>query len=158
MSSRFQGYLVPEVLSSLAAKLGSHYLSNALSAFLGVGSLFFLKKILEKKFNQLFLLKVLIVIGLNPYYVIASSSTIDYIYSIFFIVVGFFFLEEERFSLAGLFVAFAISSRFSNGPLIGIIYCYYLYRSWSTKNFFKYFLSGCVGVVFTVVLYLPLLS
>ena len=133
-SSRFQGYLVPEVLSSLAAKLGSHYLSNALSAFLGVGSLFFLKKILEKKFNQLFLLKVLIVIGLNPYYVIASSSTIDYIYSIFFLVVGFFFLEEERFSLAGLFVAFAISSRFSNGPLIGIIYCYYLYRSWSTKN------------------------
>lgn len=126
LPSRAQGSFVPEIIMSLASFVGGHYLSNFISMMLGVGTLYIFYFFLTKIFSKSDAILVVLIVGFNPYFVIASSTSMDYIYSIFFIFLGSFFLFKNYRIVAAIAFALALSSRLSNALLVGLIYLYFL--------------------------------
>lgn len=155
--SRFQGSLIPELIIGSASIIGGHYLSNLISAALGSITLFWFFRFLQKYFTKAEALLTTTIIALNPYYIIASCSSMDYIHSLFFLFVGVYLLKARRVFLAAFLFAFAISSRLSNTSIVGGIYLYFAYVSFksSYKVFWKVLLSGTFALFLSAALFIP---
>jgi len=156
--SRPPGNLIPELAISAAAILGGHVLSNLLSAILGTLSLYLFWLLCRNIFSGRIALLICALIGVNPYFVIASSSSMDYVYGIFFGLLGVFLLQKNWIFYASIFFAFAISSRLSNALLIGVIYLYFIFEAFKSddsKMLYRYFLSGVVALLLAALLFVP---
>lgn len=156
--SRFQGALIPELIIGPTSLIGSFYFSNFISVILGVSSLYLFHSLVLKILDSEKASIATCLVALNPYFIIASTTSMDYIYSIFFILVCISMLQKKYFIFAAVFASFAISSRISNSLIIFVIYVYHIYlyyESQDIKSSLKYFLSGVLGVFFMVILFLP---
>jgi hypothetical protein len=156
--SRPPGYLLPEVMISSAAILGGHALSNLLSAVLAALSLHFFWLLCRDFFSSRMALSMCALIGVNPYFVIASSSSMDYIYSIFFGLLGVVMLRKNLIFFAAIFFAFAISSRISNAVIVGIVYLYFIFDAFKASNFratLRFLSSGAMALLFVALLLIP---
>ncbi|WP_157736171.1 hypothetical protein [Granulosicoccus antarcticus] len=155
--SRFQGSLIPELIISATSLIGGHYLSNLISVILGVGTLYIFHLLLSKMFKKKETTLIILIVGFNPYFVIASSTSIDYIYSLFFIFLGSLLLFKNFRIIAAISFALALSSRLSNAMLVGLVYLYFILPTVKTdKNkFFILFLSGLFSLILTLALYIP---
>lgn len=155
--SRFQGCLIPELVIGLASIVGSYYLSNLISAALGCITLLWFFWFVKKYFNKTDALLITAMIALNPYYIVASSSSDDHIYSLFFIFAGIYLLNSRRTLLAAFIFAFAISSRLSNILIIGGVYLYFTYTSlrYSKEIFWKVLFSGIFALFLSTALFIP---
>lgn len=158
--SRFQGSLVPEIIMSAASLIGGYYLSNSISVALGLGTLYIFYFFLNKKFSKPEAILITLTVGFNPYFVIASSSSMDYIYGLFFIFLGSFFLFKNFRLFAAIAFAFALASRLSNALLVGLIYLYFLFSLFqlNKKEFIRLFLSGLFALILTLTFYFPTYS
>ena len=157
-SSRFQGALIPELLIGVTSLLGGYHFSNFVSVVLGTSSLIMFYIISKNFFDNYKALVLIFLVALNPYYILASTTSMDYIYSIFFILSTLLMLNKKYFFLAAISASMAISSRLSNSLIIFLIYFYYLYLCYDKKDLnllFRYFLSGVAGVFFVIFLFLP---
>ncbi|NJK53884.1 MAG: hypothetical protein HC936_15745 [Leptolyngbyaceae cyanobacterium SU_3_3] len=123
VSSRFQGYLIPEMAIGLASNLGGFLLANLTSVLLSIASLAIFYKMLSKVTTPAIAVLSVFAIASNPFWVIASATSIDYIYAVFFFVCGLFLLVRKKFYWAGLFFAAAVSSRITYGPMAAIAFC-----------------------------------
>jgi len=97
-------------------------------------------------------------VALNPWYVIASSSSMDYVYSLFFGLAGLTFMMRNQLIPATVLFALTISCRLTFLILVGIIYLYYLYVNYNKKNFVgirNIFISGITLLILVVILFLP---
>lgn len=154
--SRFQGYLVPEMIIGLASELGGFYLSNLVSVAMSITSLFIFYLLLIRVTTPWTATLATLVVGVNPFWVIPSTTSTDYIYPIFFLLLGLWLFLNERFRAAGLVFSLAISSRITYGPLVVLVflvYWPYLRQNAQLKGrFFQgliLFFLGCLA------LYLP---
>jgi len=133
--SRFQGSLITEAIIGGLALLGGHYLTNMVSAILGVVTLFLLYKLAKPALEEKEIIALACIFGLNPHYVVSSSSAMDYIYSLFFLVYGIYIMERRLFYWGALLFALCVSARISNAFMIAVIYSYYFIYSVRAKDF-----------------------
>lgn len=124
--SRFQGNLIPELVIGLSSQIGGYYLTNIVSATLSVASLFIFYSLVIKTTSSLLAILAVVAIGTNPFWILASTIPMDYIYAIFFYILGVFLLINGRCRIAGLMFALAISSRITYGPMAIIAFLFYL--------------------------------
>ncbi|MBF0160782.1 MAG: hypothetical protein HQL88_00705, partial [Magnetococcales bacterium] len=156
--SRAPGYLIPEMVVGGAALLGGYFLANLISAVLGTASLFFFWRLLRAGFDEWTALLITAIVGLTPHYAIAASSSIDYIYSIFFILFGVTALRGHRCYWAALLFACATSARLSNLLTIGILYGYFIFIQYRKREYvvlMRLLLSGCLTVFYDCLFYIP---
>lgn len=156
--SRPPGYLIPEIIIGGASLIGGHFLTNFISSFLGAASLYIFWRLLRKSFSNSNALLITVLVGLNPYFAIAASSSMDYVYSLFFGLLGVASLSVKRYFFAAALFAFAVSSRLSNILIIGIFYIYFLYityRNSETMEMIRLLISGAFSVCFIILLFIP---
>jgi hypothetical protein len=125
--SRPPGYLLPEIVIGATALTGSHLPGNAVSVALAIATLLGLRWLFSRIFEPDQVACLLLLIGLNPYFAIAASSSMDHVYSLGFAVIGTVMLEQRRWPLAVVLLGFAIGARLSNVVVVAIICAYYLW-------------------------------
>ncbi len=156
--SRPPGYLVPEIILGGVSLLGGFYATNFISAVLGTATLFIFWRLLRTRWSSFDAIVATLLVGLNPYYVIASSSSMDYVYSLFFGMAGIYLLQGRKPFLAAPLFSLALGSRLSNALLVGVIYAYFLYAEVANKNFagfVRIFLSGVAALFIAALLFIP---
>jgi hypothetical protein len=152
--SRFQGSIIPEFIIGFSASLGGHILSNSLSFAGLIVFAFTLAYILSSDgINKEKI--ILIVIGtiVNPYWILAASTSMDYIYAAAFFTLGVRFLTKAQPVAAALLLAMAGGSRISYAPLglLILIICWYRSREYRMLYMQALITYMCVGTL----LYLP---
>ena len=153
LSSRWQGYLVPELIIGLSSQIGSFYLSNLMSASTSVAALGLLHKLLVNRLSYLTSILLILGIGTNPYWIIASSSSIDYVYSMFFFILGTFLLIKGKTIWSSIAYAMSVSSRITYGPVVLIVFFFsFILRQYETKTIIK-LLTGFI--IMSCLLYFP---
>lgn len=154
--SRFQGYLIPELAIGLSSQIGDFYASNLVSAILAIASLALFYRLLVKQTSPLIALLAAAAVGTNPYWIIAATTSTDYLYPVFFFLGGLVLLVEQRFRWAGVLFACATSSRITYAPMAAIALAFsvpYLQpQAFLRRRFFQGVALFFVG---SVLLYLP---
>ncbi len=123
--SRFQGNLIPELTIGLASEIGGFYLANFISVVLSVSSLFIFYALLLRITTSLIAALSVLAIASNPFWIIASTTSMDYIYGVFFFILGLFILIKEKPRWAGFLFAAAVSSRLTYAPMVAIAFLLY---------------------------------
>ncbi|MEW6712653.1 MAG: hypothetical protein AB1403_22740, partial [Candidatus Riflebacteria bacterium] len=147
--SRPPGYLVPELIIGITSHLGAHWLSNAVSALLAVASLYLFHRMLSFFLPEKSALLLVLCVAFNPWFVLAATTSIDYIYSLFFILLALRLLIDGRPLMAAPSAAAALSSRPGNALLILTLYLYFLFRTYRND---KAALSGFIASAFLALL------
>jgi len=124
--SRPPGYFVPELIIGFTSMVGGHFLTNLLSALMGATNIYIFYKFIKRYFNEKHSVLICLIVALNPYYIIAASSSMDYIYSIFFGLCGLCFLDRCKYFLGAIFFGLSLSARLSNSLIVFAIYVGYL--------------------------------
>ncbi len=156
--SRVPGYFVSEIIMGSASFIGNYILTNLISSILATTSLYLFWRLLKNNFSDFNALLTIIIVGLNPYFIIAASSTIDYVYSLFFGLMGITLLNSRRPFFAAVLFALAVSSRLSSVIIIGIIYLYFIFirqKEKDAKDIFRLLMSGVLLGCLAVLLYVP---
>jgi hypothetical protein len=117
LPSRQPGYPLAELLIGFSSHLGGHILSNALSAAMGCAALACFYHLLRARFPAGTALWCAVALGLNPYWILAASSSMDYVYAAGFFLMGLAALRGRRPYLAALAFAAASASRLTYLPL-----------------------------------------
>ena len=156
--SRGPGNFVPEMVIGGASLIGSFVLTNLISALLGVGTLYLFWQLLIRKLSEQESLIIVMLLGFNPYFIIASSSSMDYIYGLFFAFAGITMLNKNNIFVASLLFAIAVSSRLTTISIIGLVYLYYLYirfRAKDYKDITRFIFSGILTLILSVMFFVP---
>ncbi|MBN2181533.1 MAG: hypothetical protein JW715_06440 [Sedimentisphaerales bacterium] len=156
--SRPPGYFVSEIIIGFTSMLGSHYLSNMFSALLGAISIYIFYTFIKRYFDEKVSLLITLVVALNPYYIIAASSSMDYIYSIFFCFCGICCLDRRKYFIAAIIFATSLSARLSNSLIVFAIYVGYLIFyliNGDKKAFTKLVVSIPLAMIITILFYVP---
>ncbi len=155
-ASRFQGYLVPEMTIGLASELGGSFLSNLVSVTLAVSSLGLFYLLLLPITTPLFATLAVVAVGSNPYWIIPATTSTDYIYPIFFFILGVFLLVQQKMRWAGLIFALAVSSRITYAPLGLLAFVFYLPLVRENSRLKSLIFQGIVVLFLgSIALYLP---
>jgi hypothetical protein len=117
--SRPPGYLLPEVVIGATAEGGGHWLSNLVSVVLGAGTLGLLYRLIERRTGDVTTAGLLVaVLGVTPAFVIAATTSMDYVYGLFLFVAAWALLESRpSMWLGGLLLGLAAVSRVVYAPL-----------------------------------------
>lgn len=156
--SRYPGYLFPEIVIGGSSLLGGFYLSNLISALLGTFTLVFFFRLLRTRFNDPDALLLTAAAGLNPFFVIAASSSMDYVYSLFFILAGITLMNAHKQLPAALLFALAVSSRPSNALIVAAVYLVFILAAYRAREgrLRPVILSALTGLGAAVLLFLPI--
>lgn len=115
--SRFQGYLIPEIVLGFFAQNIGHAGSNGIVIALSVATLSLMFLLLRDFVgDRQALLAVLFVVA-NPYFATIAAETSDYIFPFFFFIFGLFLFRRDFVILAALSFACAVSSRLTFAPM-----------------------------------------
>ncbi len=154
--SRFQGYLIPELSIGLASEIGGFYLANFVSVVLSVSSLFIFYVLLLRVTTSLIAALSVLAIASNPFWIIASTTSMDYVYGAFFFILGLFLLIKEKPRWAGVMFASAVCSRLTYGPMGAIAFLLYFPYVRENLKLRNSLIQGfLVFLVTTGVFYLP---
>ena len=156
--SRPPGYLIPEIIIGGLSLIGGQYLTNLASAILGTMSLYLFWRLLITSFSRHDTLLICLIVGLNPHFIIAASSSMDYVYSLFFGLTGIVLLTMRKPFLASVPIALASCSRLGNILLLGIIYLYFIYTAYQRRrsdDLSSLILSAGLWVGLTFMLFIP---
>ena len=136
-SSRFQGYIVPEIGLGFLAYHGGSALSNSVNFLLYLSGLFFLVYSFKKKYkfgkDEITIFFILVLS--NPLLLFDNLETIDYPWSIFFISFGLFCLSKNWITFAIISFGYCIGARMNFA--VFIIPIIYFYDYGKNLNFYK---------------------
>lgn len=156
--SRPPGYFVPELIIGFTSMIGGHFLTNLLSAILGAITIYIFYQFIKRYFDEKLSILICLIVALNPYYIIAASSSMDYIYSIFFGFCGLWCLDQRKYFLGAIFFGLSLSARLSNSLIVFAIYVGYLiayYKKGDKKALVKLVTSIPVAMIIMAVFYVP---
>jgi hypothetical protein len=150
-ASRFPGYPVPEYVNSLLIDHG-WLATNSLTMLLTLISVFVfarILKILDYRNRGL----LIITYAFLPILWINSANTMDYMWSLCFIMLTWFFILRTRWIVAGFMMALAIGSRLPT-LILALPFGYMCYsEERDIRSSMKFLLSA---TVFTILFYTPL--
>ncbi|HLN24188.1 MAG TPA: hypothetical protein VK558_09420 [Patescibacteria group bacterium] len=152
--SRHPGYWLYEALVYFINGLGGSLATNICTL---VASLFIVHSfhsILDKRnINN----KTLITLcfSLNPYFLIAATSTMDHIWALALIVLVMQIMNQRRMILVGLLAGMAIGMRLSSAIAIFGILFGSLMHSIKIENFKRLFVIGLISLVVGGMFYVP---
>ena len=117
--SRPPGYLLPELVIGATADVGGHWLSNLVSVVLAAGTLVLVHGLVRRRTGEATTaLLLLAVLGCTPAFVIAATTSMDYVYGLFLFVAGWSLLERRGPAWAGgVLLGLAAASRLAYAPL-----------------------------------------
>ncbi len=115
--SRAPGYPLPEMVIAVAGFAGGHLLSNLLSALLGVAAVACFYRLAREAFGERAALLSSAAAALNPWWILACSSSMDYVYALGFTLMSVLALRHGRAFLAAVLLAAAVASRLTYLPL-----------------------------------------
>jgi len=117
--SRPPGYLLPELVIGATADVGGPWLSNLVSVVLAAGTLVLVHGLLRRRTGEATTaLLLLAVLGCTPAFVIAATTSMDYVYGLFLFVAGWSVLERRGPAWAGgVLLGLAAASRLAYAPL-----------------------------------------
>ena len=156
--SRPPSYLIPEIILGASSLVGGHVLANAVSAFMAASTLYFFWRLLAGTFSRLTILLMVLTVGLNPIYFIAASSSMDYVYGLFFGMAGVWAYKSGWLVAGAALFALAGASRLSNCLVIGLLFLYFLvcaFRSGDRAHAIGLVYSGLLAFCLVLLLYLP---
>ncbi len=155
-ASRLPGFPVHEYLCSKLIGFGAVGLNSLSAIFSAVAVLFFAMILRTLRFRYAFLASL--TFSMVPVFFIHSTTTIDYVIAISFILGGMYFLLKNRIITAGVFIGLAIGTRITSGAML-VSLSILLAESDGLKNNTKRILRLIVPAILTgVLLYVPLLS
>ena len=156
--SRWPGYLVPEALIGVASRIGGSTLSNMVSVALGLGTLALFYNLCCKLMVPVQALFATALVGLNPVFIVASTSSMDYVYALFFTLLGLRYMAAGAPYAAAPFFALALGSRLGNLPMAAALYLIFIvhhYREGDVAMVRRIILSGLLTGVLSTALYVP---
>lgn len=113
--SRFPGYPVHEFICSLFS--GSYVTLNLLSTIIStIGFLFFVFTLKVMRFKSVLLAGF--ALAAVPVVYIHSTTTIDYMWALSFILIGLYFVVKDKPVIAGVFLGIAIGCRITSGAML----------------------------------------
>jgi hypothetical protein len=117
--SRAPGYVVAEVAIGALGDVGGHWLSNAASLLLGAAALVCLHGLVRRRTaTPASALLLVAIVGLTPAFVIAATTSIDYVYGLAFFLAGWWALERSLpTAVGGALLGVAGAARLSYAPL-----------------------------------------
>lgn len=114
--SRFPGYPVQEYICSLFYN-GYAWRLNLLTAIIStIGILFFALTLKTWKFKYVFLAST--ALAFVPIIYINSTTTIDYVWALSFLLISLYFVARYNAILAGIFIGLAIGCRITSGAML----------------------------------------
>ncbi|UCD20343.1 MAG: hypothetical protein JSU64_04175 [candidate division WOR-3 bacterium] len=151
-ASRFPGYPVPEFLNALIIDFGYHA-TNSLTMLLSLLSALAFGRILREADNAEKGLLVL-TYAFMPLVWINSTNTMDYMWSLSFIILTWLFITKERYVVAGLLLAMAAGSRAASAAFV-IPFLYLIHSRGSARGPIARFVLTFLAT--SVFIYIPLL-
>jgi len=115
-ASRLPGFPVHEYLCSKLIGFGAVGLNSLSAIFSAMAVLFFAMTLRTLRFKYSFLASI--TFSMVPVFFIHSTTTIDYVVAIAFILGGMYFLLKNKILLAGVFIGVAIGTRITSGAMI----------------------------------------
>lgn len=115
--SRFQGYLIPEMVLGFVAANAGYAGSNGVVIVLGMATLSMVVVLLRDFVGNRQAFLAALFIAVNPYFITIAAETSDYIFPFFFFFAGILLLRRNALILAGLAFACAVSSRLTFAPM-----------------------------------------
>ncbi len=152
--SRMPGFPLPELAVGAAGSLGGPVLANAISALLGCVALACFHFLLRRPFGARIALCATAAAGLNPHWVIAASSSIDYVYAAAFFLSGLVALRARRPFVAAALFALCAASRLTYAPLALLAFAVAILTD-SASPRKRDLQAGAVFAGMTVLAYLP---
>jgi hypothetical protein len=121
--SRPPGYVLAEVAIGALADVGGHWLSNLASLVLGGATLVLLHRLLARRTEDPWTAGVLVaVLAATPAFVIAATTSMDYVYGLSLFVAGWWLAESRRPLVVGaLLLGLATAARLAYGPLALVV-------------------------------------
>ena len=143
--SRLPGYVIHEFGTYVLSRIGGSVLSNLVTLLFAVITCLVFIKIL--RMFSLPDITVLLLI-LNPVYIVNSTSTIDYIWALCFFVLGIYLLLQKKIVFANVSLALAAAIRLSYGILVFGVFIYFfcLYFK-EDRKIIKPFLFGVLIIL-----------
>ncbi len=114
-------------------------------------SYFFIKICEYHDIPHKYLLAIFMVI--HPLYYAASTFTIDYLWALAFLLIGYTLLTKSRYLLAGIFWGLAIGARLPSVLFIIVLLFAYFFNKKPDKN--KVLLSVCISAIIGIICYIP---
>lgn len=150
--SRNPGFFVHETATFFLNSLGGSFLSNLGTLLMSLVTLASFMKIL--RIYEMPNVKLLAgTLMIHPFYWVNSTSTMDYIWALGFLLLGFELLFRKRSGAAGIALGLAIGSRFTTLiPVLGIL-VYGFFTSRLSRRVIV--LAGSIALVVGLICYLP---
>jgi hypothetical protein len=152
--SRPPGFPLAEVAIGSLSDLGGHWLAGAASVLLGATSLVLLYTLVRPRVRSTELALLLVaVMGVAPDFIVAATTSMDYIYGLAFFLAGWALLERRGPPwAAGLVLGLAVASRLTYLPAAVLLVLLDPWRPFSIRARAK----GVVALVaVSLVAYLP---
>ena len=153
--SRFPGHPIHEFIYS--AYWGQQpFFYNASSAFFSaIAVLFFALILLELKFKH-YLIAAL-AFAFTPVFYISSTYTIDFTWTIAFILISLYCLLKEHFVFCGIFLGLAIGCRITSGAMLLPFLIIFWKKNAIQSNIKKVLKIGLPLIFVAIISYLPLI-
>lgn len=153
--SRFPGHPVHEFIYS-AFPFHPEWFYNLFSAFFSaIAALFFALILKHLKFKHFLIASLAFVF--TPVFYISSTYTIDFVWTIAFVLISFYCLLKEKFIFCGVFLGLAIGCRITSGAMFLPFMVIFWQKDNLKQNVKTSFKILFPLIVVSIVSYLPLM-
>jgi hypothetical protein len=152
--SRHPGYWLYEAMVFRFSKLGGYILTNGATLAASVFVLYRFHSLAVRE-NISHAVLLTLCLGLNPWFLIAATSTMDYIWALLFIVLSIELAIKDKYIIAGTFAGIAAGFRLGSVFTLAFAFVFSWIKAGIRNSFRGYFLLGCFASVLIVIFYFP---
>ena len=152
-ASRAPGAPVHETIVGVLDRLGGPLLTNLASLVMAIVFAVALFDLLRREGVRRHGLLVVAMVVLNPWFLIAATSTADYLFALAFVLLAALAVRNDRPVIAGVFAALSMGCRIGSGLLIVSILFAELFEGRPARR--RVIVTALVAVVGTLLLFVP---
>ncbi len=154
-ASRFPGHPIHEFIYSTFWGHAPVFYNFFSALFSAIATVFFALILKELKFKHFFIASL--AFAFTPVFYISSTYSIDFVWTICFILISLYCLLKNQFIVCGIFLGLAVGCRITSGAMIlpFVILCWQ--KNDLKNNIKKAAKIGLSLIVFAIISYLPLI-
>ena len=156
--SRFPGYPVPEFFYGIVYlfNISDFRIINLFTVLVFVVGLFYYYRILKDQLKTSYPLLIITTFAFTPIIFVNSIATMDYLWSLSFIIISFYYLLKGNYNLSGILLGIASGCR-PTALILLVPYFYYIKQvkgNYFNKQFIRLTL---LAVLVSFIIYSPLI-